>query len=178
MVTHGHKRTGKASPTYKIWLGIKRRCTDEKSKDFPKYGAKGIRVSDEWSTSFVTFLADMGERPSLEHTIDRINPAGNYEASNCRWATKFEQGSEHKRNLRSVTVDGITYPSIRAACRHFGVSPTTVNMRLKDGHPIEVAVSTPTRGLPNMRTRESYLPKNGIQRIRLPNGRFSFIRPE
>ena len=107
MVTHGHKRTGKASPTYKIWLGIKRRCTDKKSKDFPKYGAKGIRVSDEWSKSFVKFLADMGERPSLEHTIDRINPAGNYEASNCRWATKFEQGSEHKRNLRSVTVDGI-----------------------------------------------------------------------
>jgi hypothetical protein len=178
MVTHGHKRAGKPSPTYKTWLGIKRRCSDPKSKDFAKYGANGIRVSDEWSASFVTFLSDMGEKPSPEHTIDRINPAGNYEAKNCRWATKFEQGAENKRNLRSVTINGITYPSIRAACRHFGVSPTTVNMRLKDGHSLEVAVSTRTRGLPNMRTRESYLPKNEIQRVRLSNGRFGIMIPD
>lgn len=175
MVTHGHKRNGKASPTYKIWLGIKRRCSDPKSKDFAKYGGRGIRVSDDWNASFMTFLNDMGERPSLAHTIDRVDPLGNYEAGNCRWATRFEQGAENKRSLRSVMIDGVAYPSIRAACRYFGVSPTTVNMRLKDGHPLETAITTPTGKLPNMRTRESYLAKNGVQRVRLPNGRFTFI---
>lgn len=174
MARHGHKRTGKVSPTYRIWLGMKRRCSDSKSKDFAKYGGKGISVCDRWRSSFICFLEDMGERPSRDHSIDRIDPAKDYAPDNCRWATSFQQGSENKRNLRAVTIDGVVYPSIRAACRHFGVSPTTVNMRLKCGHPLDVAVTTPTRGLPNMRTRESYLPKNkAFKRDRDGEGKFT-----
>lgn len=174
MVKHGHKIRGATSPTYKTWLGMKRRCSDTNYKDYAKYGAVGVTVCDRWNKSFVNFLADMGERPTLDHTIDRIDPVLNYSPYNCRWATKFEQGAENKRNLRSVVIDGVTYPSIRAACRVFGVSPTTVNMRLKDGHSLEVAVSTPTRGLPNMRTRESYLPNDvNFCRKRNSTGQFA-----
>lgn len=157
---HGHKRGGKRSPTYSIWIGMKRRCKDPKVKDYARYGAKGVTVCERWDSSFVAFLEDMGERPSSEHTIDRIDPNGNYAPANCRWATRWQQLAENKRTLRAVTIDGVTYPSIRAACRVFGVSPTTVNMRLKDGHPLEIAVSTPTRGLPNTRSRESYIRKD------------------
>ncbi len=156
---HGHK-TGKPSPTYRIWLGMKRRCTDTKCKDYKKYGAKGITVCERWNGSFVNFLSDMGERPSLDHSIDRLDPSGDYRPDNCRWATSFQQGAENRRSLKPITIDGMSFHSFAAACRHFGVSRTTANMRMRAGHSPESACSTPTRGFPNIRTRESYLPKH------------------
>lgn len=171
---HGHKRGGVASPTYRIWIGMKRRCSDTASKDFKNYGAKGIQVCARWDASFQDFLADMGERPSLEHTIDRLDPSLGYGPENCRWATRSEQGAENKSNLRAVTVGDLHFASISAACRHFGVSGTTVNMRLKAGHSLETAVSVPTGALPNKRPRESYLRNPGTPpRKRTANGRFA-----
>lgn len=170
---HGHKRGGVASPTYRIWIGMKRRCSAPGSKDFPKYGGKGIHVCERWDASFQSFLDDMGERPSLDHTIDRLDPAQGYGPDNCRWATRSQQGAENKRNLVPVTVGDLEFPSISAACRHFGVSKTTVNMRLRGGHSLLDAVSTPTRGLPNRRPRESYLRNPGLPpRMRGDDGRF------
>lgn len=156
---HGHKRRGFISPTYRTWLGIKRRCSDPKHKDFAKYGARGIRVAEPWASSFVAFLTDMGEKPSANHSIDRLNPANDYTPGNCRWATSFEQGAENKRSLRAVTISGETFPSLAAACRRFGVGRTTLNERLKRGIAPEEAITTPTGKLPNHRPRESYLPR-------------------
>lgn len=171
-LAHGHKIGGRPSPTYRTWLGIKRRCSDPKCKDFAKYGARGICVCERWDGSFTAFLADMGEKPSADHSIDRLDPAGNYAPENCRWATSFEQGAEHKRSLRSVTINGERFVSLAAACRRFGVGRTTLNERLKRGIALEEAIITPTGKLPNLRPRESYLPRVPLSRQRDDRGRF------
>ena len=152
---HGHAKAGHKSLVYKTWRGMRERCNRPKHKDFPRYGGRGIAVCPRWE-SFEAFLADMGDRPTPNHTIDRINPLGNYEPGNCRWATPQEQAAENNTRLIAVAIDGVSFPSIAAACRAFGISKTTVNMRLRDGHDLIEAITTPTRGLPNRRPKESY----------------------
>jgi hypothetical protein len=78
--------------TYKTWSSMHGRCTDPHNASYRLYGAKGITVCERW-VRFEDFLADMGERPSRDYQIDRINPAGNYEPSNCRWPTRAEQNA-------------------------------------------------------------------------------------
>lgn len=157
VLRHGHKQRGATTPEYKIWLGIKRRCSDLRHKDYVKYGGKGIRVCLEWDESFVQFLADMGPRGD-GMTIDRIDPLGHYEAANCRWASKTQQGQENKTSLIGVTIDGQFFPSLSAACRFFGLNKTTVSYRRKSGMSLEQIFSR-RRVLPR-RARESYLPKS------------------
>lgn len=102
--THG--RTGTAE--YKIWQGIHQRCENQNDKDFPNYGGRGIVVCNRWA-SFEDFFADMGRRPSKEHSIDRKDVNGNYSPDNCRWATKVEQALNTRRNI-IVTAFGRTAP--------------------------------------------------------------------
>lgn len=87
---HGHNRAGERSITYTTWVGMRTRCTNPRAENYKRYGGRGIRVCRRWA-SFENFLADMGERPSASHSIDRINVQGNYEPANCRWATAAEQ---------------------------------------------------------------------------------------
>lgn len=68
------------------------RCEDVRNASYPLYGAKGIKVCERWG-DFLNFLEDMGERPSREFSIDRIDPKGNYEPTNCRWLTRSEQNA-------------------------------------------------------------------------------------
>jgi hypothetical protein len=93
--THGKKYTVE----YRTWLGMKQRCYYEKTINFKDYGGRGIKVCDRWLNSFVNFYQDMGDRPKGT-SIDRINNDGNYEPSNCRWATRREQ-NRNKRNVKS-----------------------------------------------------------------------------
>jgi hypothetical protein len=81
---------------YYVWKSMKDRCFRQKCKDYPYYGGRGITVCDRW-LKFENFLADMGERPDGT-SIDRIDNDGNYEPSNCRWATWSEQ-MKNKRYL-------------------------------------------------------------------------------
>ncbi len=98
----------KDNPAYSSWHGLRQRCNNPNDKDYIKYGGRGIKVCDRWD-SFYVFLADMGEKPSPQHSIDRIDNDGNYEPSNCRWATKKEQ----THNSRVVKLDASKVQEIR-----------------------------------------------------------------
>jgi hypothetical protein len=89
------------SLTYRTWLSMRSRCSAVNTPYAKHYVLRGIRVCERWAT-FENFLADMGERPSRRHSIDRINNDGNYEPSNCRWATPSEQARNQRRRRKSA----------------------------------------------------------------------------
>jgi hypothetical protein len=104
--THGESKT---TPEYRTWLNMIDRCYRPKNKSHARYGGRGITVCERWRNSYEDFLADMGRKPSSEHSIERIDNSKGYEPSNCRWATQKEQ-QRNRRSNRLVTYNGQTRP--------------------------------------------------------------------
>lgn len=86
LTTHGKSKTRE----YHIWANIKERCLNPNNSRYMDYGGRGITVSDSWMT-FNNFIADMGDRPTPKHSIDRKNNDQGYSKENCKWSTKSEQ---------------------------------------------------------------------------------------
>ena len=114
---HGLSKT----PEYKVWAAMIRRCENEKSRFFYRYGGRGISVCGRWKNSFSNFISDMGRRPSNKHQIDRINNDGNYEPGNCRWATPSENvrnstntklSMKKAKKIRELNSSGMTISDI------------------------------------------------------------------
>lgn len=86
---------------YAVWTSMVRRCREPDDKNFGLYGGRGIKVCDRWAASYENFVEDMGERPSSDYSIERIDVNGDYRPENCKWILKSLQG-KNKRNSQSI----------------------------------------------------------------------------
>lgn len=127
------------SPTWKIWRDMRTRCNNPNATSYSKYGGRGIRVCSRWD-SFESFLKDMGERPPST-SLDRIDVNGDYEPSNCRWATAKQQ-ARNKRETTLLTFRGET-KAINDWADELGIHYRTIRSRLNSGWSIEDALSKP-----------------------------------
>ena len=125
--------------TYKSWQAMKSRCTLPSCAGYEYYGGRGISVCKEWLESFDKFLTDMGERPE-GCTLDRVDVNGNYEPSNCRWATARKQ-SNNRRNNKRIQYKGEEL-TISQWARRLGMSVSTFDSRIKRWS-IDKAIETP-----------------------------------
>lgn len=128
---------------YSVWNAIKQRCTNKKSRSYPNYGGRGIKMDKEWADnyeSFYNWAMRSGYKKDLQ--IDRIDYDGDYCESNCRFVDKVTQAN-NKRNVKLYTIDGVT-KSLPQWCREYGQKYSVVRQRVyKLGWPIEQALITP-----------------------------------
>lgn len=139
---HGHWSGSRASPEYAAWQSMKQRCSNKKTKNFNDYGGRGIKVCKRWLHSFENFLKDMGPRPSLVHSLDRIEVNGDYEPTNCRWADSSTQ-SFNRRNNCWITIRGRQMLLVDAVAKLGKVALKTARDRLHRGWDPEIAITTP-----------------------------------
>lgn len=124
-------------PEYDVWKAMVRRCTVPEAAGYADYGARGITVCARW-LSVENFVADMGRRPSLGHTLERKDNSLGYEPSNCVWATRTEQNNNTRRN-RFITYGDRTMTLAQWA-REAGVKPDAIRDRIRSGKSPEEVV--------------------------------------
>ncbi len=135
------------SPEYAAWAAMKERCYRKKYHGYINYGGRGILVCARWKDSFESFLLDMGRKPSIKYSLDRIDVNGDYCPENCRWATHKEQANNKNTN-RILTYSGRTL-NIQGWADIIGVSNRTILSRLRRGWSIEKTLSIPVKKYSN-----------------------------
>ena len=126
---------------------MKQRCYARYSKSFPLYGGRDIGICKDWRFSFETFLADMGKRPSPNHSVERLDNNLGYSPENCVWATPDIQ-HRNKRSNKLITYNGETLCLTDWARRYY-IDKGTLRYRILHGWSIEDALFTPPKQLPH-----------------------------
>jgi hypothetical protein len=137
---HGHTANKKWSQEYRAWKNMRYRCSSKKSSHYYRYGARGIKVCSRWN-DFKLFIEDMGLKPSVKHSIERIDNDGNYEPSNCKWALESEQ-SRNKSTNRFLIFNG-QKRILSDWSKILNLKPETIINRIKRGWTVENALSVP-----------------------------------
>lgn len=176
---HCHATPEHRTKEYTAWIGALGRCSNENNPHFKYYGARGITVCAGWMR-FENFIADMGTKPTLKHSIDRKDNDGNYSCGrceqclkngwprNCRWATPLEQANNSRKNHK-LTFSGRTL-NIKQWAMETGIHDRTISTRLARGWPIERALTEPlTVGRPKNRTPVTSALKREKPRFEAPS---------
>lgn len=127
---------------YRVWRSMISRCTNPNVPAYDRYGGRGIAVCDRWH-DFANFYADMGDPPSPQHTLERIDNDGDYSPDNCRWATRTHQARNRASNHR-ITFRGKTR-TLAGWAEETGINRSTILDRLHRGWSVERALTTPPR---------------------------------
>lgn len=125
------------TPMYRLWVSMLARCRNPKAHGYHRYGGRGIKVCDRWH-DFNNFYADMGERPSKEYTLGRIDNDGDYAPENVRWELWADQYRNQCTN-RFLTLNGETL-TLAEWGRRLGISDRTISQRLAKGWSVEDAL--------------------------------------
>lgn len=118
-------------PACHAWNSLKRRCLNESDHKWNDYGGRGISVCEKWLDSFDNFWSDMGGTWRNGLSIDRIDNNGNYEPSNCRWATPKEQQNNRRCTIIVSTTNGDM--CVAEAAKFAGINYNTMLNRVKQG---------------------------------------------
>lgn len=132
--THGYSKT----PLYRVWAAIK----NSRTRD-PRYAR--VQLCDRWK-KFENFLADMGDRPSNDHSVERIDNDGAYSPENCRWATQKEQMNNTRSNV-FLEWNG-QRKTLKQWSEHLGLSYPALGARIRAGWPVERALTQPLQPRP------------------------------
>lgn len=135
VTTHGRTHTTE----YNTWRAIKDRCYNTNHSSYKNYGGRGIKMSKRWFNSFELFLKDMGEKPTIKHSIERKRVNGNYTKSNCVWLEKSKQ-AKNTRKSRWIEHDGRKM-ILEDWASELGVKSWLISNRLKRGWSIRMALS-------------------------------------
>lgn len=126
------------SPEYNSWHDMHQRCDNPKRKYYKNYGGRGIKICKKWE-SFEQFYKDIGPRPDIKYTLERINNNGDYKPSNCRWATRAEQSSNMRNNI-VFNIDNKTL-TLSQISRKYNIHYETLRGRLRRGLTIKEALT-------------------------------------
>lgn len=135
--THGMTNT----PEFETWHSMLSRCRLPSVPNFHRYGGRGITVCERWQDSFENFYADMGDRPTSKHSIERRDNDGDYTPENCYWGTEEEQ-QNNKSGTKRVVYQGESL-SIAQWSRKLGINRHTLYNRLKSDWPLNKLFLSP-----------------------------------
>lgn len=127
-----------ASPEYASWEAMKARCLNPKNRFYNNYGGRGIKVCEKW-LDFKNFIKDMGNKPSKNYSIDRIDVNGNYCPENCRWSDRYTQDRNKRSNVKFV-INGES-KILMDISKEYNVHQQTIKDRVSKGMTIEEAIS-------------------------------------
>jgi hypothetical protein len=121
-MTKGFRHGLRYTPEYRVWINMRQRCNNPRSKDSIYY--KNVEIDPAWDDP-VQFIADMGTRPSINHQIDRVDNTKGYSKANCRWVERRPQ-MQNTRISKWWIVNGVRYASLSEASAAVGVAVSRI----------------------------------------------------